>query len=42
MSLPAADRLDILDVVTRADEAASRRDADGYVALFTEDAALAS
>jgi ketosteroid isomerase-like protein len=40
MTLPAADRLDILDVVTRADEAASRRDADGYVALFTEDAVL--
>jgi ketosteroid isomerase-like protein len=40
VSLPAADRLDILDVVTRADEAASRRDADGYVALFTEDAVL--
>jgi ketosteroid isomerase-like protein len=40
MSLAAADRLDILDVVTRADEAASRRDADGYVALFTEDAVL--
>ena len=40
MSLPAADRLDILDVVTRADEAASRRDADGYAALFTEDAVL--
>jgi uncharacterized protein (TIGR02246 family) len=40
VSLPAADRLDILDVVTRADEAASRRDADGYAALFTEDAVL--
>jgi ketosteroid isomerase-like protein len=40
VSLPAADRLDILDVVTRADEAASHRDADGYVALFTEDAVL--
>jgi uncharacterized protein (TIGR02246 family) len=40
MSLPAADQLDILDVVTRADEAASRRDADGYAALFTEDAVL--
>ncbi len=40
MSLPAADRLDILDAVTRADEAAGRRDADGYAALFTEDAVL--
>ncbi len=40
MTLSAADRLAILDVVTRADEAASRRDADGYVALFTPDAVL--
>ena len=40
MTLSAADRLAILDVITRADEAASRRDADGYVALFTEDAVL--
>ncbi len=40
MSLSAADRLAILDIVTRADEAASRRDADVYVALFTEDAVL--
>ena len=29
MSLSAADRLAILEVITRADEAASRRDADG-------------
>ena len=40
MTLSAADRLAILDVVTRADEAASRRDADGYVELFTPDAVL--
>ncbi len=40
MSLSAADRLAILDVITRADEAASRRDADAYVALFTQDAVL--
>jgi len=40
VSLTADDRLAILDVVTRADEAASRRDADGYVALFTPDAVL--
>jgi uncharacterized protein (TIGR02246 family) len=40
MSLSADDRLAILDVVTRADETASRRDADGYVELFTEDAVL--
>jgi len=40
VSLSAADRLAILDVITRADEAASRRDADAYVGLFTEDAVL--
>ena len=40
MSLSAADRLAVLEVITRADEAASQRDADGYVALFTEDAVL--
>jgi ketosteroid isomerase-like protein len=40
VTLSTADRLDILDVVTRADDAASRRDADAYVALFTPDAVL--
>jgi len=40
VTLSAADRLAILDVITRADEAASRRDADAYVALFTLDAVL--
>jgi uncharacterized protein (TIGR02246 family) len=40
MSLTADDRLSILDVVTRADQAASARDADAYVRLFTEDAVL--
>jgi SnoaL-like domain len=40
VTLAAADRLAILEVITRADEAASRRDADGYVALFAPDAAL--
>jgi uncharacterized protein (TIGR02246 family) len=40
MTLSAADRLAILEVITRADDAASRRDADGYVALFIEDAVL--
>jgi uncharacterized protein (TIGR02246 family) len=40
MMLSVADRMDILDVVTRADQAASSRDADAYVALFTEDAVL--
>jgi uncharacterized protein (TIGR02246 family) len=40
VTLSAAGRLAILDVITRADEAASRRDADAYVALFTPDAVL--
>jgi uncharacterized protein (TIGR02246 family) len=40
MTLSAADQLAILEVITRADEAAGRRDADGYVELFTEDAVL--
>jgi hypothetical protein len=40
VTLSATDRLAILDVIIRADEAASRRDADGYVALFTPDAVL--
>jgi uncharacterized protein (TIGR02246 family) len=40
MTLSAADQLAILEVITRADEAASLRDADGYVALFAPDAVL--
>ena len=40
VTLSDADRLAILDLITQADEAATRRDADGYVALFTEDAVL--
>jgi uncharacterized protein (TIGR02246 family) len=40
MTLSTADRLAILDVITRADEAATRRDADAYIALFTPDAVL--
>jgi ketosteroid isomerase-like protein len=40
VSLPAADRLAILDVINRADDAATRRDTDAYVALFTPDAVL--
>ncbi len=40
MTLSDADRLAILDVVTRADEAAGHRDADAYVALFDPDAVL--
>ncbi len=38
--LTDTDRLDIVEVVTRADDAATRRDADAYVALFTDDALL--
>ena len=38
--LTPEDRLDILEVVSRADDAATRRDADAYVTLFTEDAIL--
>jgi uncharacterized protein (TIGR02246 family) len=40
MTLSAADRLAILEVITRADDAASRRDTDAYVELFTPDAVL--
>jgi uncharacterized protein (TIGR02246 family) len=40
MTLSAADRLEILDVITRADQAASDRDAEAYVRLFTADAVL--
>jgi ketosteroid isomerase-like protein len=40
MTLSAADRLDILRVLARADTAATRRDVEGYVALFTDDAVL--
>jgi hypothetical protein len=38
--LTVTDRLDILDVVARADDAATRRDGDAYVAFFTDDALL--
>ncbi len=40
MTLSAADRLEILDVIGRADAAATRRDAEAYADLFTEDAVL--
>ena len=40
MTLSAIDRLDILDVLARADSAASRRDPDAYLAYFTDDAVL--
>jgi ketosteroid isomerase-like protein len=34
------DRLDILELIARADTAATARDADTYVSLFTADAVL--
>jgi ketosteroid isomerase-like protein len=40
VTLSPADRLDILDLLTRADAAASARDAAAYLALFSNDAAL--
>jgi hypothetical protein len=40
MSLSAADRLDILDLIGRADTYATRRDAVAYSALFAKDAVL--
>jgi hypothetical protein len=40
MSLSVSDRLDILEILARADNAATMRDADAYVALFTDDAQL--
>jgi ketosteroid isomerase-like protein len=40
MTLSTGDRLDILETVSRADWAATNRDRDAYVALFTEDAVL--
>jgi len=39
-SLGTSDRLDILEVLTRTETAASVRDADAYVELFTDDAVL--
>jgi ketosteroid isomerase-like protein len=40
VTLSPADRLDILDLLTWADAAASARDAAAYLALFSNDAAL--
>jgi len=40
MTLSATDRLDILDLIGRADAFATRRDADSYAGLFTADAVL--
>jgi ketosteroid isomerase-like protein len=40
MTLTASDSIAILQLVTRADACASVRDADGYAALFTDDAVM--
>lgn len=40
MSFGPADTLAILQLVARADDCASARDAEGYAALFTEDAVM--
>jgi hypothetical protein len=40
VTLSAADRIEILDVIGRADAAATRRDAGAYADLFTTDAVL--
>jgi len=40
MTLSAEDSVSILQLVARADACASARDADGYTALFTEDAVM--
>jgi hypothetical protein len=40
VTLSTGDRLDILDLLARADDAASHRDALSYVALFAEDGVL--
>jgi ketosteroid isomerase-like protein len=40
MTLSAEDSIEILRLVARADACATVRDADGYAALFTEDALM--
>jgi ketosteroid isomerase-like protein len=40
VTLAARDRLDILELLARADNAATRRDAAGYARLFSDDAIL--
>ena len=40
MTLEASDSLEILQLVARADACATVRDAEGYAALFTEDAVM--
>jgi ketosteroid isomerase-like protein len=40
VTLSGTDRLDILELLARADNAAARRDAATYISYFTEDAVL--
>ena len=40
MTLEASDTLEILQLVARADACATARDAEGYAALFTDDAVM--
>jgi uncharacterized protein (TIGR02246 family) len=40
VSLTAAESLEIIQLITRADNCATARDANGYVELFTEDGAM--
>jgi uncharacterized protein (TIGR02246 family) len=40
VSLTAAESLEIVQLVTRADNCATARDANGYVELFTEDGVM--
>jgi uncharacterized protein (TIGR02246 family) len=40
VSLTAADSLEIMQLVTRADNCATARDASGYVELFTKDGVM--
>jgi ketosteroid isomerase-like protein len=40
VTLATVDRLDILELLARADNAATRRDIPAYVSLFTDDAVL--
>lgn len=40
MTLTIGDRFAIVQLVERADNCASERDADGYAALFTEDGSM--
>ncbi len=40
MTLEASDSLEILQLIARADARATARDAEGYAALFTEDAVM--